>query len=117
MALFNKTEMKMLNPNHFNGKKIKDVKEGMLMVGASWCGHCQILKPTWKQFKKFADKEFPVMAIDAVEFPDLAKKLGVSGYPTIFKVVNGKLLPYTGNRTLFDLVSQMCELNKTLKQC
>ncbi len=117
MALFNKREMRMLVPNDFEGKTIKGVKDGMLMVGASWCGYCQMLKPTWAQFGRFAGKEFPVMAVDAVAHPELAQRLGVKGYPTIFKVQGGKLKSYTGGRTLFELVSEMCDLDSKHKRC
>jgi thiol-disulfide isomerase/thioredoxin len=117
MALFNKKEMMMLTPNDFEGKSIKGIKDGMLMVGASWCGYCQMVKPVWTQFRRFAGKDFPVMAVDAVAYPELAKRLGVKGYPTIFKVQNGKLKSYTGGRTLFDFVSEMCDLDKSHKRC
>lgn len=117
MVLFNKREMKMLKPDDFTGNTLKNVKDGMVMIGADWCGYCKMLKPTWAQFKRFAGKEFPVMAVDAVAYPELAKKLGVKGYPTIFKINNGKLRPYTGGRTLFDLVSVMCDMNTNLQRC
>ena len=109
--------MKMLTPNDFEGKKLKNVKDGMLMIGSEYCGYCQMVKPTWEQFYKFAGKDFPVMAIDAVVYPELVKKLGVKGYPTIFKIQKGKLKPYTGERTLFDFVSEMCDLDKSHKRC
>ena len=115
--MFNKKEMKMLTPNDFDGRTIKGVKDGMLMVGAEWCGYCQMVKPTWAQFRRFAGKDFPVMAVDAVVYPGLVKKLGVKGYPTIFKVQGGRLKPYTGGRTLFDFVSEMCDLDKSHKRC
>ena len=117
MVLFPKRDMKLLTPSDFKGKTIIGVETGMVMVGAEWCGYCRMLKPTWKQFKKFAGKEFLVMAVDAVKYPDLVKKLGVKGYPTIFSVKNGKMIQYTDGRTLFDLVSNMCELNSKHKKC
>lgn len=117
MVLFKKKDMKMLTPTDFKGKHLVNVDEGMIMVGALWCGYCQMVKPIWKQFSRFAGKEFPVMALDAEVYPELVKKLGVKGYPTIYNVKNGKLKLYTGGRTLFDFVSEMCELDKKLKRC
>jgi thiol-disulfide isomerase/thioredoxin len=117
MVLFKKKDMKLLTPNDFQGKRLKNVQDGMVLIGAEWCGFCQMVKPVWEQFRRFAGKEFPVMAIDAVAFPGLVKKLGVKGYPTIYEVHGGKLKPYTGGRSLFDFVSTMCDLDKNLKRC
>lgn len=117
MVLFNKKDMKMLTPQDFKGKTIPGIKDGMLLIGSEYCGYCQMVKPVWEQFRRFAGKDFPVVAVDAVQYPALVKKLGVQGYPTIFKIQGGKLKSYTGGRTLFDFVSEMCDLDKTLKRC
>jgi len=96
-------------------------------VYADWCGHCQSLKPEWDRMKndmKLAlGRSLKNVHIQFVEIGDTPKtkakgltvegmitkyngkhfsnsdeKLKSDGYPTIFKVLNGKLEYYTGNR-------------------
>lgn len=114
--LFTDKEMLMLKPNNFDGKKVDHIrlrgKNGIIMVGADWCEHCTALKPVWKELRKIAKEHFTVAAVDAVKYPKLTKKLGVSGFPTLFIVDDGKLKPYTEERTLFNLVKTMCKYSK-----
>ena len=116
--LFKEKEMLMLKPHHFRSGNLvshmafKD-KNGMIMVGVDWCGYCKALKPTWKEYRRIANDFFTVAAVDAVEYPKLAKKLKVDSFPTLFLVENGKLKPYTEeDRSLFNLVQIMCDLSK-----
>ena len=119
--LFNKTEMLLLGPKDFQNNKVIHKafkgKMGMIMIGAEWCGFCKMLKPEWARFKKFAGDRFIVAAVDAVKHKSIAKKLDIHGFPTIFKVSNGKLSPYTDDRSLFGLVTQMCKMDKRHPKC
>jgi len=80
-------------------------------VYANWCGHCQNLKPEWARMKtkihKKRGKKHIVYA--EVEEKEIGTKLrnienrnnveiAVNGYPTLFKIVGGKVEYYNGNR-------------------
>ena len=109
MSLFKPKEMKMYTKKDFDTK----LPVGMIMIGANWCGHCQSLKPTWKQLYK-ETKGHTIAAIDAEKDKELVYMLGVSGYPTILIVGNnGKLKEYSGTRMLEDLKNKLPKLPTT----
>lgn len=79
-------------------------------VYANWCGHCRDLKPEWSKMKGLLKKR--KHGIQYVEIEDLQKdkkfdevkqkygvELNASGYPTLFKIEEGKLSYYDGQRT------------------
>lgn len=96
-------------------------------IYADWCGHCQSLQPEWARMKndmKLAmGRSLKNVHIEFVEIGDTpknkakgltvegmmtkynlkhlansAEKLKSDGYPTLFKVLNGKLTYYPGSR-------------------
>jgi thiol-disulfide isomerase/thioredoxin len=96
-------------------------------IFADWCGHCQSLQPEWARMKndmKLAmGRSLKNVHIEFVEIGDTpknkskgltvegmmskyngkhlansAEKLKSDGYPTLFKVLNGKLTYYPGAR-------------------
>ena len=79
---------------------------------APWCGHCKTFKPIFqdamtklngKTAKKsdISGKTIRLSMIDCDENPDIGKKYGISGYPTI-KILkdDGKTIEYEGDRSL-----------------
>jgi thiol-disulfide isomerase/thioredoxin len=88
------------------------------LIYANWCGHCQQLKPTWDKLKKHItnnyNKDFTIVEIEADQ-PDKSeqitkleqhldgKKIETDGYPTIIKLMGGKVDYYGGNREFADL--------------
>jgi thiol-disulfide isomerase/thioredoxin len=80
-------------------------------VYADWCGHCQALKPKWEQLKRILPKgRVQTVEIEEAETEKRAqfekthkKTINVSGYPTIFKIVNGKIEYYSGPREPEDM--------------
>jgi thiol-disulfide isomerase/thioredoxin len=80
-------------------------------VYADWCGHCQALKPKWEQLKKILPKgRVQIVEIEEAETDKRAqfekkhkKTIDVSGYPTIFKIVNNQIEYYTGPREPEDM--------------
>jgi len=84
-----------------------DGKDAMLEFYAPWCGHCQALKPTYKELgtAMAGVDSIVVGAMDATANtpPD---GFDVSGYPTlIFKKASGDTMPYDGERDLESMVS------------
>jgi thiol-disulfide isomerase/thioredoxin len=87
-------------------------------IHAKWCGHCKNLEPEWAKLKKQIGKGKPrfVSIEQTNEEPHLDrlnKFLGIvdddkkvklqGGYPTIFKVHNGKVEYYNGPRMAKDI--------------
>jgi thiol-disulfide isomerase/thioredoxin len=80
-------------------------------VYADWCGHCQTLKPKWEQLKRILPKgRVQTVEIEEsetekrAEFETTHKKtINVSGYPTIFKIINNKIHYYSGPREPEDM--------------
>jgi thiol-disulfide isomerase/thioredoxin len=80
-------------------------------VYANWCGHCQQLKPKWDQLKRMLPKgRVQTVEIEEAETHKRAqfekkhgKTIDVSGYPTIFKIINNKIEYYSGAREPEDM--------------
>ena len=77
------------------------------MFYADWCGHCKRTKPEFSKLEKTGAKnskgqKVDIIAINADEEKDLAKKHNVMGYPTIkyySSGLEGSSIDYTGERT------------------
>ena len=82
----------------------------LVLVFAEWCGHCQHLKPTWKEMKEEIllkqPDEFEFKEIEDVHQPIELEELRrqflnndetiqVNGYPTIGGIKNGKYYSYS----------------------
>jgi thiol-disulfide isomerase/thioredoxin len=89
-------------------------------IYSNGCGHCQAMQEAWEQMKsqlknKYGDSidiwdiEANEEAAKKAEFKMKYKELNVdlvsSGYPTIFKIVNGHQVDYNGNRDLKSLLT------------
>jgi thiol-disulfide isomerase/thioredoxin len=95
-------------------------------VYADWCGHCQALKPKWEQLKKILPKgRVQTIEIEESETDKRAqfekthkKTIDVSGYPTIFKIVNNKIEYYSGPREPKDMKRWVLSIpkNKTFRK-
>jgi protein disulfide isomerase len=87
-----------------------DGKDAMLEFYAPWCGHCQALKPTYKELgTRLASADVVVGAMDATANspPD---GYDVQGYPTlIFKTASGKTTSYDGDRDVDSMVAYIKE--------
>jgi thiol-disulfide isomerase/thioredoxin len=96
-------------------------------IYADWCGHCQSLQPEWARMKndmklamgrslqnvhvefveigdtpknkaKGLTVEGMITKYNGKHLPNSVEKVKSDGYPTLFKVLNGKLEYYGGNR-------------------
>jgi protein disulfide-isomerase A6 len=92
-----------------------------LAAVASWCGHCKSMKPAYNQFgKAFINegKNVIVARVDAAVETDIAQKLDVKGYPSIFFYPRGSSQPepYNGGRTAAEFtnfVNSRCGTHRT----
>lgn len=55
----------------------------MVEFYAPWCGHCKSLEPEWNTAAMSMKGKVKFAKVDATENEKLARKFGVSGYPTI----------------------------------
>jgi thiol-disulfide isomerase/thioredoxin len=102
---------------------LKHAKRPAVVVGkiyANWCGHCTALAPEWEKMKSQLKSKHSSIVFEEIEQSEEAVKLNrvnrlyrkgavkqvamQDGYPTIFKIVNGKLSYYNGPRTADALV-------------
>lgn len=101
---YEESDVAVLTSDNF--EETVDGKDAMIEFYAPWCGHCQALKPAYKQLaSKFSDTPSVVVgAMDATAHePPAAYE--VSGYPTIyFKDQTGKISSYDGDRNLDSMV-------------
>lgn len=106
--------MKILNVNsHKNVKTFNNLaKKGKVMVAfvATWCGHCQNLKPVWKKMVKIMKKK-GVNGVIALVYSDYRDQIDLNnncnGYPTIRLYKDGKIVnDFNGNWTQKDVLSK-----------
>jgi thiol-disulfide isomerase/thioredoxin len=92
---------------------------GLLLIHASWCGHCKNFVPTYQSLCKKLNKKgdnFPCLAIESEELKQdkgtLSNALGVEGFPTLkFFDQYGKIIgDYNGNRQEKDLLATICKV-------
>lgn len=83
-----------------------DKKNGVFsFFYADWCGHCQRAKPAWEELESNgSDLGVKFIKVNSDEDPDLVRKHGVSGFPTIRYYPNGmddvdNNVEYSGDRS------------------
>uniref|UniRef100_A0A1I7T947 Protein disulfide-isomerase A4 n=1 Tax=Caenorhabditis tropicalis TaxID=1561998 RepID=A0A1I7T947_9PELO len=82
---------------------------------APWCGHCKKLAPEYEkaaQKLKAQGSKVRLGKVDATIEKDLGTKYGVSGYPTMKIIRNGRRFDYNGPREAAGIVKYMTEQSK-----
>ena len=104
--------MKMKMKTRRNRNPIKTVPVTIGKIWAKWCPHCIRLIPAWDKMKKLVDKNSKVkpeyMEVEESELykiqqfnqtnPNGTFIDSARGYPTIYKIVGGKVEYYAGDR-------------------
>jgi thiol-disulfide isomerase/thioredoxin len=105
--------------NVYVNKKITNGEPGILLIHASWCGHCKRFTPTYQGISQKLNKNrlaFPCVAIESEELKkdngQLSKALSIEGYPTIkFFDQNGKIIgDYNGGRDEKEILNNICDV-------
>lgn len=65
---------------------------------APWCGHCQKLAPEWITAATKLKGKAKVGAVNCDDEKELAKKYGITGFPTIKVFTDGEVKPYEEGR-------------------
>jgi thiol-disulfide isomerase/thioredoxin len=123
-----KSYRKKLNKTVKNGK---NGKNGKIMGGsktvvgkiyADWCGYCQMMQKDWDNLKRDLAKggSFEIVDIEQKNEADgvnavnekylkksVTKVALQGGYPTVFKIKNGKLSYFNGERT-YNAMKKWC---------
>lgn len=97
-----------------HNRKNKTHRKNVIIVGkvyADWCGHCQMLKPEWAKMKKHmhsikGNKRILFVEVEEKQIESKLRQLEkdqnvtiqTDGYPTLFKIDNGKVQYYNGDR-------------------
>jgi len=66
---------------------------------APWCGHCKRLAPVWQELAGNLNGTIHVAKVDATKERSVAEEWGVSSYPQLRFVAEGKAYEYSGERT------------------
>lgn len=101
-----------LSENFDNSDEKRRKKVVYAMFYAPWCGYCKRTMPTWDRLMaKFkGDENVEVIKVNCEEDKEMAKKHGISSYPTIRILNNGlddssNFAEYKGDRSFDDLSS------------
>jgi thiol-disulfide isomerase/thioredoxin len=93
-------------------------KPVIILLHATWCGHCDALKPEWSAMKDEINKELrDKIIIEEIEDSEMdhkmpiirksylnGKKIDFAGYPTVGSIRNSKFEQYGGARTADSLI-------------
>ena len=103
--------------NVYVNSKYVNGNPGILLVHASWCGHCVKFMPVYTEiaqnFKQKGDR-FNVVAIESEELKDknINLKLNITGFPTIlFFDQKGRVMnAYKGSRNKDMIMNEICNV-------
>jgi thiol-disulfide isomerase/thioredoxin len=90
-----------------------DGNPGMLLIHATWCGHCVKFGPTFNEIADTIGKDFCCSSIESEELNDqLSSALKFQGFPTIkFFAQDGKLIgDYNKERNKETILTEICQV-------
>lgn len=75
---------------------------------AEWCGHCKHFLPQWDALTKFFDnKNISYEDFEDGRDPDVVKKAGIEGFPTIRINKGGEEYDYIGERSVDAIIHEL----------
>ena len=93
---------------YINNPKFKG-KLGLLKCYAPWCPHCTHMVDDLKYLSDRFNDSFIIGSVDCDKYGDVSKKVGLSGYPTLYFIdENGKIdKKYEGSRDKNTIVNNI----------
>ena len=98
--------------NKFTHYLLTNGGKGMIMFGASWCGHCKRTSPEYEKTANALGSSFPLFYLDCEKYGEFASSaLKINGYPTIkFIDRSGDLYKtYVGDRSYTGFLQGICK--------
>lgn len=104
MAFFSSIpSVEEVSVSDFKGHKLNNKPEGLILIYASYCGYCTMVKPEWERFgKMMKGKHVYALQGDTDKNQMLLNSLSVQGVPDIrFVGPDGKIdsVKFSGDRT------------------
>jgi thiol-disulfide isomerase/thioredoxin len=117
---FSGSNVKEVSVKNFDqkGNLLNTDGRSVILFYATWCGHCQHVKPTFIELSKSV-KNAKFMAFDMSEPTEEMRsimsqwKFKIEGFPTIIGFYNGQPYSYyKGDRTAKDLMTYISGISK-----
>ena len=80
---------KVINSNEFKNQVLDSSDVVMVDFFAEWCGPCKMLAPVLEELSSEMAGRAKILKVDVDKSPDLARKYGISGVPTVMVFRNG----------------------------
>src|ERR1700690_2492337 len=79
-----------LTDANFDAEVLKSTEPVLVDFTATWCGPCKALAPVVEKLAEEAGGKFKVGKLDIDEAPDVTKRYGVRGVPTVLVFKGGE---------------------------
>lgn len=108
-----------LTSANFEQIALSPEKAVMVEFYAPWCGHCKSLAPKYDKLASIfaGEKDVVVAKVDATEYPELASRYEITGYPTVKFFPFGSTVPvsYDGPREVEPMMTYVNEQANTFR--
>jgi thioredoxin 1 len=79
-----------LTDTNFDTEVLKSTEPVLVDFTATWCGPCKALAPVVEKLAEESGGKFKVGKLDIDEAPDVTKRYGVRGVPTVLVFKGGE---------------------------
>ena len=84
------SQLREINELNFEAEVLQSDTPFLLDFTAQWCGPCKALSPLLEQLAKENTGKLRVGKLDIDEAPDLVRRFGIRGAPTLLVFRNGR---------------------------